>query len=114
MEGGAQIAPIPYSHGVAIQYFVDPNNPNPLPPPGPNGDGSCADLDTCDYLYNPGYLSTGVCTINSLNYQQGVSPSWPAREALCDPSIGGNPNYCSPFEKWCCSVKKAACTGNAE
>lgn len=111
---GPQESPIPYSHGVAIQYIVDPNNPNPPTPPGPNGDSTCADLSTCEYLYNPGYLSNGVCTIGSLNYQQGVSPSNPNREGKCDPAIGGNPNYCSPFEYWCCSVQKAECTGNAE
>jgi hypothetical protein len=106
--GDPQTMPIPYTHGSAIM-FIEGAAPVPIPGYGPAG--GCADLDTCDQLYNP------TCAPNSLNYP-ATSPSYnvdaffTARANTCT-QMGAA--WCSSsFSYWCCSVKSAACTKNAE
>ena len=75
---------------------------------GPNNNGLCADVDTCDQAYNP------TCAINSLNYPANPAITdklYTRRAATC---TANGPGYCSPTELWCCSVRQVACSKNAE
>ena len=117
----SQITPIPHSHGVAVQ--VIPSSTTFVP--GPQGTGYCADLDTCDYMFNPSYNgvgatpTSGVCTPGSVNYNDdtnsipGVTiPDYITRRIATCKAQG--PSYCSPTNYWCCAVKETLCTDNAE
>jgi len=72
--------------------------------------GGCADLDTCDQRYNP------TCAPLSSNYpatsaNYNVDTFFTARANRCTQAGAG---YCSPYNYWCCTVKAAACTKEAE
>ena len=91
-------------------------NPSPVGP-FPDKPGRCADLDTCDYNFNSGYVNTGVCVPGSVNYDstsptiaKDGTPIHTDRVNTCT----ANPTYCSPYSYWCCKVKEVACTDNAE
>ena len=98
---GANVTlPFPASHGVAIQLINDP---------APEGQYSCADVDSCDQATNP------TCVIGSLNYDPNRNGPNPfivglniahdvAREAAC----ASNPN--TAF----CTVGTVPCTDNAK
>ena len=117
-----QIAPMPHTHGVALQII--PGGNKNIIGPFPDMPGMCADLDTCDYNFNPGYLGVagypnpGACTPGSVNYNAD-SPKVAAdgsrnisqyRIDTCT----ANPAFCSTNNYWCCSVKKVPCTDNEE
>ena len=98
-DKSAQLLPMPHSHGVAIQFIDDPNQP--LSVLNPKGI-LVADTDTCDFATNPNCAGDNYPTPEN----PGATETNARRQAVClaNPSA----TYCKPVR----SISYA--TDNAE
>ena len=93
---------------LAFAQYLD-GYPQPVPPTyGPNNNGLCADVDTCDQQYNP------TCAIGSPNYPVNPAITDTLYTNRANRCTANGPGYCSVFALWCCSVKQVSCSKNAE
>lgn len=93
----SQRLPLPHSHGIAIRYIDDPDNPAENP-----NNVQTVDVDSCDQATNP------TCLYGSQNYPVTANPGATEQNTRRATQCLNDPSY------YYCNVLSAAVTDNQE